>query len=240
MVIYHLVGHVTANKYGELWKGWCYFSDVFPTLALAIEAGVKEVKERIDRLLKEDTEFEESELAEFIKDCIDYKFTVYEFDPAREKDKQLRTDVENISLENSVEFSDRIEWKYNHKGKLIYRMEFRVSGFEIMPEDYAEDADVHFKKGDLVTLKPSARKIATGTCVVSCVPGRRQQTRDPLYWENIYTVHYLYNDDEYSVACHDHPHESLIELYQGELPKDSFLYVLSEFFKGERQVNKEI
>ncbi len=239
MVIYHLVGHVHTNNYGELCEAGCYFSDVFSTMELAVNAGKREVKERIDRLFKDQRVFEEEELDDFIEECINYILCVYEFDPLREHERLMRTDFENISFENSIEFSTKIQWEYDHKGELLIRTEWRNSGFEIYAGDYEEDAGTHFKKGDLVTLKPSKRQIASGVCVVTGVPGRRKDAKNPFYWENIYTLHYLNKDDEYS-QCHDHQHESQLEPFMGKLPADSFLYVLSEIFKGERKVSDEI
>jgi hypothetical protein len=79
----------------------------------------------------------------------------------------------------------------------------------------------------------------SGVYVLAGAPGRRMDAKSPLHWENIYCVHYLYNGDEYSPGCHDHVHESQMLPFQGELPADSFLYVLSEFFKDESNFSQE-
>jgi hypothetical protein len=123
MVIYHLVIDVHPNKFGELWESNSYFSDVFPTLDLAVEVGKEEVRNRIDELLKKDTSYEESEIEEFIEENIRYKFIIYEFDPVRRHKSPLRKNMEDITLEKSLEFSAEIEWNYDYKGELCARFE---------------------------------------------------------------------------------------------------------------------
>ena len=112
-----------------------------------------------------------------------------------------------------------------------------------MPSDYNEGAGTLFAKGDLVTVKEpffsQPEDNPSGIYVVATVPGRRADKKDPLSWENIYCLHYLYHSDEYSSACHDHVHESQLELFQGEISADSFLWVLSAFFKDKSSFSKE-
>lgn len=239
MVIYHLVVDVHTKRYGELCEADCYFTDVFPTLDLAVEKGKQEVKERIVRLLKQDPGYNEKNLDEFIEEKINYRFVVYEFDPVRRNNECRRKDRENITLENSVEFSDTIWWEYDDKGELIYRLEER--GVIILPSDYHEDAGTHFKVGDLVTIKEGFGKEdnSSGVYVVAVAPGRRRDAKNPLCWANFYRVHYLYYDYEYHLNCEYDVHESHIEPVTRELSPDSFLLVLSEFFKDESKFSEE-
>lgn len=243
MVIYHLVVDVHTEKYGELQEQDSYFTDVFPTLDLAVERGKQEVKERIEKLFKADADYEDDELEDFIRENIRYTFKVYEFDPVRRNDRCWREDGKNITLENSVEFACIVEWEFDDKGIVIIRFEGRNVGWRVLPSDYQEDAGTHFIKGDLVTLKePCLRRKENNPSdiyVVADAPGRRMDAKDPLRWENIYCVRYLYNGDEYSSGDHYHVHESELKHFQGELPSDSFLFVLSAFFKDESNFSKE-
>jgi hypothetical protein len=243
MVVYHLIVNVNTEKYGKLCERYSYFSDVFVSLESAVKAGIEQVKKRIDEFFNEDSRYDKHELIEFIKEEIEYEFTVYELDPARKENQDilLRTDFENSTLENANEFSDVIEWHYNYRGELISRMECRGSGYEVFPSDYeSEAAGTRFRVGDLVTqhetrLGESEDEIY----VVTGVPGRRKDAKGPLYWENIYTINHLYKGEVYSAGCHDHVHESRLKPYLGNLPADSLLRVLSEIFKGERKVSEE-
>ena len=199
MIIYHLVVDVHTKRYGELCEADCYFTDVFPTLDLAVEKGKQEVKERIVKLLKEDSRYDEEKLDEFIEKKIDYRFVIYEFDPLRRNNGCRRKDGKNITLENSVEFSSEIWWEYNDKGELISRLEESL-GHDILPSDYQDNAGTNFKVGDLVTIKEGFRRKednTSGIYVVERAPGRRSDAPNPLCWENFYSTHYLSYDNEY-------------------------------------------
>ena len=241
MVIYHLVVDVHTERYGELCEAACYFTDVFPTLDLAVKKGKQEVKERIAKLLQNDPRYTEENLDEFIAEKINYRFVVYEFDPARSNNKCKRKDGKNITLENSVEFSDTIWWEYDDKGELIYRLEESL-GVIILPTDYHKYAGTHFKVGDLVTIKEGFGKEdnPSGVYVVANIPGRRGDAQNPLCWANFYRVYYLSYDCEYHPNCEYAVHETHIEPFTGELSPDSFLLVLSEFFKDKRKFSETV
>ena len=241
MVIYHLQGYVHTRQYGELCERYCHFGDVFSSLELAIEGGKREMNERIEKLLENDKSYRELGREVFIKEVIAYSFEIFEFDPLRREQNLLRTDAESITLENSVEFSDVVEWEFDYGGNLRCRIEWRGSGYERMPGDYAEDAGTQFQKGDFVTLKESAQYLRDRIdeiFVVGGVPGRRNAWHNPLGWENIYAVYCQTDENKFSTGDHDHIHEYQIELYRGELPADSFLQVMAEFFRGERELSE--
>ena len=239
MLIYHLVVKVHTNEHAET---YC-FTDVFSTLALAVKRGCREIESHIETLFKKDGDYEEAERDDFIEENIRYAFKVYEFDPVRRETGIWREDEKNITFENSVEFATFIEWEYDYRGSVISRWEQRGVAYCVMPSDYNEGAGTLFAKGDLVTVKKpffsQPEDNPSGIYVVAAVPGRRADKKDPLSWENIYCLHYLYHGDEYSAACHDHVHESQLELFQGEISADSFLRVLSAFFKDKSSFSKE-
>lgn len=157
----------------------------------------------------------------------------------------LRKDIENITLANSVEFSYEITWQYDYKGELINRYEERYEGvgFNILPSDYLEDVGILFAKGDFVTIKKPSLILQqahpSSIYVAASAPGRRIDSQNPFQWENLYYVYFLGKGDEYDREYYDNVHESQIEHFQGELPADSFLYVLSAFFKYESSFSKE-
>ena len=127
------------------------FSEVFSSLELAKKAGREEIDRRIAELQEADKFYASESREFFIKEEIEYLFQVFEFDPVRRERGILRTDGENITLANSVEFSREIEWDFNYDGVLRRRLECIDAGYEVHPDDYAENAGTLFKKGDLVT-----------------------------------------------------------------------------------------
>ena len=219
----------------------CHFSDIFSSLDVAVAAGTKEINKRIDNVLKESTVYAAKDRELFIAENLQYTFLVFEFDPLRREQHLPRTDAANITLENSVEFSDQIEWEYDHRGHLLERTEWRQAGQVIMPGDYAEDAGTLFQLGDFVVIKESelTKLDDPGEIfVIGAVPGRRFDRKNPLCWENIYCACHLDEGDAYS-GGHDHLHESRLERYHCELPADSFLHVLAEIYRDERKLSPD-
>lgn len=243
MIVYHLKGYVYTNGFGNLCEKYSHFSDVFTTLELAMETGKREIEERVQRFFKQQTVFTADEFEDFMKEEIEYAFQVIEFDPERRQQGTVREDWENCTFENAVEYSHEIEWDFDRQGNLLSRCEWRGVGHDVRPSDYSDDAGTHFKLGDFVVPKNPASFMFEGDgnddgiYVVAGAPGRRKERRFPLSWENIYCLYYS-SGGEYP-GGHHHIHESDLQVCSKEVPVDSFLHVLSKYFKGE-PINESI
>ena len=98
-------------------------------------------------------------------------------------------------------------------------------------EDYNNKiAGTKFKKGDIVKIKKSQYYIFQDKLhVITDIPYKSNTQK---FFRNTYDV--IVNQNIYDEGCHiDVFNENELELYTGELPKDSPITFLSKYFKGE-------
>ncbi|MCH5188074.1 MAG: hypothetical protein J1F63_06685 [Oscillospiraceae bacterium] len=123
----------------------------------------------------------------------------------------------------------KIEWWYDHSGRLKERLVFDENecGYDIRPGDELPQAGTRFKKGDIVELM--------GGCPgnVYVVAGTPLKPEPPRLWENIYAVACIEECGGY--WCHGHVHESEMKKYSGELP-DGY-DILSKLYKDEFRIS---
>jgi len=214
-------------------KHWAA-ADTFNTLEEAVKAGKKALAERFEEIKEW---YGKDWTVEEIAECEDYRFIIYEFDPIvpRRKDGY---------------WERYVEWDYDHIGELHRRSEHKIDivgdkevHYETtrMPGDEDSRSGTHFKAGDFVTLTNDKEQ---RIYVVAQAPGFRDN------WPKKYVIHGNPTDsgeNEYLVGyfCkhglydHEHPHEYFIRRYDGTVPEDHPLRLLSMIFSGALTISDE-
>jgi len=128
MMVYHLKIDVRRYDYGRLYKQGNFFSEVYPSLEMAVEEGVKIIGKMIELLRDEDNFYRNEPVGLFVKEQLYYNFDASEFDPAKRYDGEEDT---NLCLSNA----SKIDWKYDFTGKLIDRVEWWDASYMRLPGD---------------------------------------------------------------------------------------------------------
>lgn len=229
-----------------------HYENVYSTKEKAISEG----KVWLEKLLRQQYEdwFEDEEKNDIpnltneqlfkLKAC--YDFSITEYNP--EKVDKL-DNINNLQIVKDYDIYDlyfaelqpaKIVHNYDYNGN-----EKNISGIFVFNfkgkrkektitmnyEDYNNKiAGTKFKKGDIVKIKKSQDYIFQDKLhVITDIPHKSNTQK---FFRNTYDV--IINHNIYDEGCHiDVFNENELELYTGELPKDSPIRFLSKYFKGE-------
>ena len=216
-------------------------SDAFLTLDEAVAAGKKALKGRFVGLCKF---FGKNYDKDDIADVVNYRFTIFEYDPA-------------VARNEDGWWEMYARWTYNHNGMLQERTEHRTirigdkteqHSTVRFPDDDAEDAGCKFNVGDFVTVAND--EDVNQIYVVSHAPGKRENwpkrfvifsdsptTGQPESGENFYTVDGF---DKNGLFTHIHPHETELRRFVGEIPPSHPLQILKKHYLGEIKINDDL
>lgn len=175
-----------------------------------------------------------------------YEFSVTEYDP--EKVDKL-DDINNLKVIEDCDIYDlylahlspaKIIHNYDDNGNEIYISGVFIFNFQgkrkereiaMNYEDYNNpQAGTKLRKGDIVKIKKNQEySFKDKLHVVTDVPHKKENQE---FFENTYDV--IVNHNNYDEGCHvDVFHENELEPYTEELPEDSPIVFLSQYFKRQ-------
>ena len=249
--IYLLKVMIDLNKYEH------HFEDVYSNLEKAKQVGIewlenelrKEYNDWFDKDDEKDIPRQELTKEQLFKlDCL-YDFTIEEFNPfqidelEKGKLKILNDDEYFYNVLSELEPVKK-EYSYDYNGVLTsfkftfkwYKDKICSYSFYMDPTDFDEGAGSKFKKGDIVKVKKSDYEFEDRLHVVQSCPDKLENQK---YFKNCYTV--ITNHNLFDDGCHEHNFkEKDLELFEGELPEDSPIKLLSKIMKNEIQISNEI
>ncbi len=229
-----------------------HYENVYPTKEKAISEG----KVWLEKLLREQYEdwFEDEEKNNIpnltdeqlfkLKAC--YDFSITEYNP---KKVDKLENINNLPIVKDYDIYDLYSTKLQ-PAKIVHNYDYKgneknISGIFIFNfkgkrkektitmnyEDYNNKiAGTKFKKGDIVKIKKSQDySFQDKLHVITDIPHKSNTQK---FFRNTYDV--IVNHNAFDEGCHiDVFYENELELYTGELPKDSPITFLSKYFKGE-------
>lgn len=216
-----------------------FFCEVYDRMELAVQAGKEELTRQIERLKEEFTADQNKAFDVFVRDKVNYLFTVKEQYPqhvlwANSRDDKEAQDwikecqnwaTQLICSNNHVQItpetnlyqlcsqqSEYIEYRFDYTGALISRLESRGGGgYYRMPSDYEEGAGVKFAAGQVVHLKSEPKKLY----LVAANAGSLRDAKNVFTWENEYLLYPFEQIGCYCIPDYDHFHESELEAHDG-------------------------
>ncbi|MBC3805710.1 hypothetical protein GH808_14995 [Acetobacterium fimetarium] len=228
-----MVKNIYVNRYGDLCERNSFYSNVYLHYEQAFQVGIEEVNERIKKLQDKDIDYQNDEMATFIRKQIYYHFVIHELIIMEAIDQFERKIVQQcyktkvmVSEETDLyqlcrDHSLSIDYIFDDQGNLIERHEMRLEGLQYlrMPNDYQENARRLFSVGDVVRVKEKQRYgFATDNhYVVASVPGLLRDAENIFSWENIYALDFVYIEDGKLWNEYDTFHESQIEKVEDDL-----------------------
>lgn len=236
-----------------------HYENAYSSLELAKQTGEKwledglrkEYDDWFDEEMDGDIPREKLSKEQLFKLKATYDFKITEFDPDY-IDKL--NNMENLPIVTNFDIYDtysadlepsKIEHSYDYNGEETYITGiyiFNYKGKRIerkIGTDFADYinplAGTKFKKGDIVTIKENYyRKLGNYPFYdkLHVITGTPQKNNNQKFFRNYYNV--IINHNFCDEGCHvDCFEEEVLELYTGELPKDSPIIFLSKYFKGE-------
>jgi hypothetical protein len=228
LTIFHLKIELRKKDYGCLYKQGNFFSEVYPSLEMAVEEGVKIIGKMIELLRDEDNFYRNEPVGLFVKEQLYYNFDASEFDPET-RDIQRKRPCKELKAPT------KIVWEYDCEGKLIDCIEWWDAGYLRLPGDELDDAGRRFQVGDFVTADKDDSKIY----IVVARPHRPEDAASTR-WENIYRVLYITEDGYFGEECHEHFHESKLCLYTEKVPENSALRLISDIMTGRKKISDDV
>jgi len=242
---------------------WNYY-DVFLSVNKAVAAGKKAMLKKLKEIKK--LAFKDCSLNELAEDELSYTFCVYEFDPNDKRKRDTWQFGGSKNFGSSKKWDEFTWWRFKYNGELEKCCKWRDLGYMHLPGDEKEDAGTKFKVGDFVTITgtfgildqndntrnsvmtlgenmddtqvlTSHKGNYSDVFVVMGVPGKKNESKIPDEWENMYTVVFI--DDKF-LYDHSHPHELQIRPFEGEIPEDHPLWLLRKLAKDEIKLSDEL
>lgn len=237
----------------------CYFDkeEHYENVYSTKEKAIKKGKEWLDKIFRKQyksffEDYEKGEMPELTHEQLFkleaiYDFNVTEYDPKIVDESEALERLPTVEhLDNYGAYTTKIEplkiiHNYDYNGNEIYISGYFVFNYKnkrneksIMMnyEDYNNQlAGTKFKIGDIVKIKNCNNnyEFKDKLHVITDVPHKKKKQR---FFRNTYDV--IVNHNSYDEGCHvDVFNENELELYAGNLPKDSPLIFLSKYFKKE-------
>jgi len=251
----------TSNWYADGVRGiavreWHAF-DVFTSVNKAVAAGKKEIRKKLKELKAQ--VYKDRSIEDIVEYEIDCRFTIYEFDPDCKRTRKggWWDDYAEWTFNHKGELLHREQYYIVIEDEEKYYLSKTK-----LPSDDRPDAGTKFKAGDFVTVVHRHNSYGLsayavdGTSlskktysseeylyVVAGKPGRKVDLfagaprNDPNSWENYYTIGAFNEQGGYT---HDHPHETGMRHFEGEVPNDHPLQFLRKWFTGEITINSNV